>query len=68
MKLLILIPVLIFAIIVAMALLSRMLKTQSQLADLHKKLATNDEELASHRRELERIAAGEEAREHKKKS
>jgi Tfp pilus assembly protein PilO len=62
MKIIFLFIILIFALVVAMALMGRLLKTQTQLADLHKKLATNDEELANHRRELERIAANEEAK------
>jgi len=61
MKIILLFIIFIFAITIAMALMGRLLKTQNQLADLHKKLATNDEELDRHRRELERIAARDEA-------
>ena len=61
MKIILLFIIFIFAITIAMALMGRLLKTQNQLADLHKKLATNDEELDRHRRELERIAAREAA-------
>ncbi len=62
MKIVLLFIIFIFAITIAMTLMGRLLKTQNQLADLHKKLATNDEELDRHRRELERIAAAEEAK------
>lgn len=60
MKIILLFIVFIFAAVIAMALLGRLMKTQSQLADLNKKLSDNDEELAKHRKELERIAVNQE--------
>ena len=44
-----------------MALLVRLSQTQQRIADLHRDLKRNDQELARQRRELERIAAEKEA-------
>ncbi|HEX8463037.1 MAG TPA: hypothetical protein VF627_00335 [Abditibacterium sp.] len=61
MKLLLLIVLLFFAVGVMMALLTRLTRIQQRVADLHGDLKRNDDEMARHRRELERVAAAQEA-------
>ncbi len=61
MKLILLIILLFFAVGVAMALLTRLTRMQQQLADLHKELKENDDKMARHRREVERLSAQHEA-------
>ncbi|RYG70667.1 hypothetical protein EON80_07275 [bacterium] len=61
MKLLLLIVLLFFAVAVAMALLTRLTRTQQKIADLHKDLQKNEAEMARHRLELERLSAAQEA-------
>lgn len=62
-KILLLIIVLFFAIAVTMTLLTRLLATQQKIVDLHKDLRRNDDEMARHRREIERLSAAQEAQE-----
>jgi cell division protein FtsB len=57
----VLIILLFFAVGLAMALLTRLTRMQQQLADLHKELKENDDKMARHRREVERMAAQHEA-------
>ena len=61
MKLILLVVILFFAVGVMMALVARLSQTKDRLADLHRQLHNNDEEMARHRRELERLAAQQEA-------
>ncbi|HEX9997412.1 MAG TPA: hypothetical protein VGB45_09735 [Abditibacterium sp.] len=61
MKLLILIVLFFFAIGIAMALLARLTRIQQRMADLHRDLNQNDVEMARHRREIERLAAQQDA-------
>ncbi|MBW3635726.1 MAG: hypothetical protein KY445_04570 [Armatimonadetes bacterium] len=61
MKILLLIVILFFAVGLAMALLARLTRTQQKIADLHRDLRRNDEEMARQRRELERLAAQQDA-------
>ena len=63
MKILLLIVILFFAIAVAMTLLTRLLATQRKIVDLHNDLRRNDDEMARHRREIERLSAAQEAQE-----
>lgn len=63
MKILLLIVILFFAVGIAMALLVRLTRIQQKMANLHKDLQQNDVEMARHRRELERLAAQQEAQE-----
>ena len=44
-----------------MALLTRLTRTQQKIADLHRDLRSSDDELARQRKELERLAAQQEA-------
>jgi cell division protein FtsL len=60
-KFLFLIIILFFAVAVAMALLTRLTQTQKKIADLHKDLQRNDDEMARHRREIERLSALQDA-------
>lgn len=60
-KIILMFIVFVFAAVIAMALLGRLLKMQEQLADLHRKLKTNDDEMARHRRDIERISAQNDA-------
>lgn len=63
MKFLLLIVILFFAVGIAMALLTRLTQTQKKIADLHKDLQRNDEQMARHRREIERLSALHDAQE-----
>lgn len=56
-----LIPLLFFAVAMAMALLTRLTRIQQKIGDLHKDLGRKDTELARHRLELERLSAEQEA-------
>ena len=62
MKLLLIAVILIFAIGVAMALMTRLLRLQQKLAQLHDDLAQNDRQLQAHRLNLEKIAAQHDAK------
>jgi hypothetical protein len=46
-----------------MTLLTRLLATQRKIVDLHNDLRRNDDEMARHRREIERLSAAQEAQE-----
>ncbi len=57
MKILLLFVILIFAMVVAMALITRLLKAQQRLGELQDDLKRNDEEMQRHRRRIDEIAA-----------
>lgn len=61
MKAALLVIILFFAVGVMMALVARLTRTQQKLADLHRDLKRNTDELDRQRRELERRAAEIEA-------
>ena len=61
MKILLLIVILFFAVGIAMALLTRLTRIQQKIGDLHKDLNSKEAELATHRRELERLSAAQQA-------
>ena len=61
MKIILLFVILFFAVGVMMALVARLSQTKERLADLHQQMNRNNEEMARHRRELERLAAQQEA-------
>lgn len=67
MKILLLIVILFFAVGLAMALLARLTRTQQKIADLHRDLKRNDDEMARQRRELERLAAQQDAQNEERK-
>ena len=60
-KIILLFVILFFAVGVMMALVARLTQTQQRLADMHKQLARNDEEMRRHRLRLEEIAAKQDA-------
>jgi cell division protein FtsB len=60
-KILLLIVLLFFAIGIAMALLTRLTRTQQKIADLHRDLRRTDGALTQQRQQLERLAAQQEA-------
>ena len=57
MKLMLLVVILIFAMVVAMALITRLLKTQQRLGELQDDLKRNNDEMKRHRLRVEEIAA-----------
>ncbi len=61
MKIILLVVILFFAVGVMMALVARLSQTKDRLADLHNQLNRNNEEMARHRREIERLAAQQES-------
>lgn len=61
MKIILIFVILFFAVGVMMALVARLTQTQQRLADMHKQLTRNDEEMRRHRLRLEEIAAQQEA-------
>ena len=61
MKIILIFVILFFAVGVMMALVARLTQTQQKLADMHKQLTRNDEEMRRHRLRLEEIAAQQEA-------
>ncbi len=61
MKIILLFVILFFAAGVMMALVARLSQTQQRLADLHKQLGRNEDEMNRHRLRLEEIAARQEA-------
>ena len=61
MKIILLFVILFFAVGVMMALVARLSQNKERLADLHQQLNRNNEEMGRHRREIERIAAQQEA-------
>ena len=60
MKIILIFVILFFAVGVMMALVARLSQTQQKLADMHKQLTRNDEEMRRHRLRLEEIAAQQE--------
>ena len=61
MKIILLFVILFFAVGVMMALVARLSQTKDKLAELHSQLNRSNEEMARHRREIERLAAQQEA-------
>lgn len=57
MKLMLLVVILIFAMVVAMALITRLLKAQQRLGELQSDLKRNNDEMQRHRLRMEEIAA-----------
>ncbi len=66
MKLMLLFVILIFAMVVAMALVARLSQTQQRLGQLQDDLKRNNDEMQRHRRRMEEIAA-QQAAENKEK-
>ena len=60
-KVILIFVILFFAVGVMMALVARLTQTQQRLADMHKQLSRNEEEMRRHRLRLEEIAAKQEA-------